>query len=70
MSLVEVILLAVGLSMDAFAVSVCKGLAIPKINFKTMAVCGLWFGGFQFLMPMIGYLLGAGFTGYITSITP
>ena len=56
--------------MDAFAVSVCKGLAIPKINFKTMAVCGLWFGGFQFLMPMIGYLLGAGFTGYITSITP
>lgn len=56
--------------MDAFAVSVCKGLAIPKINFKAMAVCGLWFGGFQFLMPMIGYLLGAGFTGYITSITP
>ena len=51
--------------MDAFAVSVCKGLAIPKINFKTMAVCGLWFGGFQFLMPMIGYLLGAGFTGYM-----
>lgn len=70
MSLVEVILLAVGLSMDAFAVSVCKGLAIPKINFKTMAICGAWFGGFQFLMPMIGYLLGAGFTGYIISITP
>ena len=56
--------------MDAFAVSICKGLAIPKINFKTMAICGAWFGGFQFLMPMIGYLLGAGFTGYITSITP
>lgn len=70
MGLVEILLLAVGLSMDAFAVSVCKGLAVPKINFKTMAICGLWFGGFQFLMPMIGYLLGASFTGYITSITP
>ena len=70
MGLTEIILLAVGLSMDAFAVSVCKGLAIPKINFKKAAICGIWFGGFQALMPIIGYLLGAGFTGYITGITP
>lgn len=70
MGLTEIILLAVGLSMDAFAVSVCKGLAIPKINLKKAAICGIWFGGFQALMPMIGYLLGAGFTGYITGITP
>ena len=70
MGLTEIILLAVGLSMDAFAVSVCKGLAIPKINLKKAAICGIWFGGFQALMPMIGYLLGASFTGYITGITP
>lgn len=70
MGLTEIILLAVGLSMDAFAVSVCKGLAIPKINLKKAAICGVWFGGFQALMPIIGYLLGAGFTGYITGITP
>ena len=70
MGLTEIILLAVGLSMDAFAVSVCKGLAISKIDFKKAAICGIWFGGFQALMPMIGYLLGAGFTGYITGITP
>ncbi len=70
MGLIEILLLAVGLSMDAFAVSVCKGLAMNKINFRQQAICGIWFGGFQFLMPMIGYLLGAGLTGYITSITP
>lgn len=70
MGLIEILLLAVGLSMDAFAVSVCKGLAIKQISFKKAAICGIWFGGFQALMPMIGYLLGAGFTGYITNITP
>ena len=70
MGLIEILLLAVGLSMDAFAVSVCKGLAIKQINLKKAAICGIWFGGFQALMPMIGYLLGAGFTGYITNITP
>ncbi len=70
MDIIEIVFLAVGLSMDAFAVSVCKGLAISKISFKKAAICGVWFGGFQALMPMIGYLLGAGFTGYITGITP
>lgn len=70
MGIVELLLLAVGLSMDAFAVSVCKGLAIPKVNFRSAAICGIWFGGFQALMPMIGYLMGAQFAGYITAITP
>ena len=66
MGLTEIILLAVGLSMDAFAVSVCKGLAIPKINFKKAAICGIWFGGFQALMPLIGYFLGSFFSDMIT----
>lgn len=70
MGIIEILLLAVGLSMDAFAVSICKGLAMPKISFKNAAICGVWFGGFQALMPMIGYLLGAQFAKYITTITP
>ncbi|MDD5934604.1 MAG: manganese efflux pump MntP family protein [Clostridiales bacterium] len=70
MGIIELLLLAVGLSMDAFAVSVCKGLAMKKIDFKKAAICGIWFGGFQALMPMIGYLLGAQFAGYVTSFTP
>ena len=49
---------AVGLSMDAFAVSVCKGLAMPKISVRKAGIVGLWFGGFQALMPALGYLLG------------
>ena len=61
MGLIELFLIAVGLSMDAFAVSVCKGLAMPKCTFKKAAIVGLWFGGFQALMPAIGYVLGAQF---------
>lgn len=68
MGIAELFLLAVGLSMDAFAVSVCKGLAMEKCSFKKAAVCGVWFGGFQALMPAIGYLLGYQFRGYITAI--
>jgi len=67
MSLAELFLIAVGLSMDAFAVSICKGLATPKVKFKHMILPGLWFGGFQALMPVIGYLLGSSFERYITS---
>lgn len=70
MGITELLLLAVGLSMDAFAVSVCKGLAMKKINFKSCAVCGLWFGGFQGLMPLIGYILGARFEKYIDAVAP
>ena len=54
MGLLELFLVAVGLSMDAFAVAVCKGLALRKVNVGQMALVGLWFGGFQALMPLIG----------------
>lgn len=70
MGIVELLLLAIGLSMDAFAVSVCKGLAMRKITLKSALICGVWFGGFQAMMPMIGYLLGAQFAGYVSTITP
>ena len=68
MDLIELFLIAVGLSMDAFAVSVCKGLAMPKCTFKKAAIVGLGFGGFQALMPAIGYILGAQFQEAIASI--
>lgn len=68
MGLIELFLIAVGLSMDAFAVSVCKGLAMPKCTFKKAAIVGIWFGGFQALMPAIGYVLGAQFQETIASI--
>lgn len=68
MDFLSLFILAVGLSMDAFAVSVCKGLAMSKITFKKVAICGIWFGGFQALMPLIGYFLGIQFKDYITSI--
>lgn len=65
MGIGELFLLAVGLSMDAFAVSVCKGLAMKKAMLKAEATCGLWFGGFQALMPTIGFFLGALFADAI-----
>lgn len=67
MSLIELFLIAVGLSMDAFAVSICKGLATRKVSVKHLLIVGAWFGGFQALMPAIGYLLGSTFQSYITS---
>ena len=70
MGLLELFILAVGLSMDAFAVSVCKGLAMPKITVKKAAVVGIWFGGFQALMPALGYLLGSQFKNRSTAIDP
>ena len=68
MSLISLFIIAVGLSMDAFAVSICKGLAMQKINLRKAGIVGLWFGGFQALMPFIGYLLGSQFEQYITAI--
>ena len=65
MSLIELFLLAVGLSMDAFAVSVCKGLSMQTMRLKHAFVIGLYFGGFQALMPWLGYLLGIRFQGAI-----
>ena len=64
----ELLLLAVGLSMDAFAVSICKGLSMKKAGIKAMSICGLWFGGFQALMPLIGFLLGSLFAEAIEAI--
>ena len=68
MGRIELLLLAVALSMDAFSVAVCKGLAMKKITVGKMAIVGLWFGVFQALMPVIGYFLGSSFADYITSI--
>ena len=61
MSFVELLLIAIGLSMDAFSVSICKGLTTKKFSWRMALVCGLWFGFFQALMPIIGYFLGAQF---------
>ena len=64
----ELFTLALGLSMDAFAVAICKGLAMPKITVSKAAIVGLWFGGFQALMPLLGYLLGVQFKDKITAL--
>lgn len=66
MSLWELLVIAIGLSMDAFAVSICKGLSLGKINWKHMCIAGVWFGGFQALMPTIGFLVGRIFAERIT----
>lgn len=68
MSLMTLFITAVGLSMDAFAVSICKGLALKKINLKKACLVGLWFGGFQALMPLLGYLLGSQFKQSVEAI--
>ena len=67
MSIWTLFTLAIGLSMDAFAVSVCKGLALRQANPKNCILVGLWFGGFQAIMPLIGYFLGIQFKDYITA---
>ena len=63
----ELLLLAVGVSMDAFAVSVCKGLSMQKAGLKESSICGVWFGGFQALMPLIGFFLGTLFADAIVA---
>ena len=68
MGFFELLLLAVGLSMDACAVSICKGLSMKKADLRAMSICGLWFGGFQALMPLIGFLLGSLFAEAIEAI--
>jgi putative Mn2+ efflux pump MntP len=65
MGILELFILAVGLSMDAFAVSICKGLSLGKIKGKHMVIAGLWFGGFQALMPLAGYFLGSFFADVV-----
>lgn len=61
MNIFELLLIAVGLSMDAFSVSICKGLTTQRFSWRTALTCGLWFGSFQALMPVVGYFLGAQF---------
>ena len=67
MTTFELITTAIALSMDAFAVAICKGLATKRVKISHMALAGLWFGGFQALMPLIGYLVGSSFASYIES---
>lgn len=67
MGIVELFMIAVGLSMDAFAVSVCKGLSLGKIKWKHMCIAGIWFGAFQAIMPSIGYFFGSFFADFVVS---
>ena len=67
MSLIEFFIIGIGLSMDAFAVAICKGLSLKKISLKAMLTVGIYFGVFQALMPLIGYFLGTNFKDYIVS---
>ena len=68
MGFLELMLLAVGVSMDAFAVSVCKGLCMKKADLRAQAICGVWFGGFQAMMPLIGFFLGTLFAEAIEAV--
>lgn len=68
MSIIELFILAIGLSMDAFAVSICKGLSVPKLRPKHCLICGVYFGAFQAIMPLIGWALGIRFQSLITNI--
>jgi putative Mn2+ efflux pump MntP len=68
MGLLEIFLIGIGLAMDAFAVSICKGLSMHKMNWKNAVIIALYFGGFQALMPILGYFLGSTFESFVTSI--
>lgn len=68
MTIAEILIFAVGVSMDAFAVSICKGLSVHKVQPAHVVKSGLWFGGFQALMPLIGYFLGISFADFVTDV--
>ena len=68
MTFLELLLVGIGLSMDACAVAICQGLCMPKLNLRHAGVIGLFFGGFQALMPLIGWFLGSQFSGYIQKL--
>ena len=70
MTFLEIFLVGIGLSMDAFAAAVCKGLAMPKVNKKQTLLIGLYFGAFQAAMPLAGWLLGSQFAGHVTKMAP
>ncbi len=67
MGFIELLFLAFGVSMDAFAVSICKGLSVKKADWKAQSICGAWFGSFQALMPLLGFFLGALFYDAISA---
>lgn len=68
MGIAELIIIAIGLSMDAFAVSVCKGLSVQKVRPVHLGKTALWFGGFQALMPLVGYFLGVSFADFVSTV--
>ena len=68
MTFLELLVIAVGLSMDAFAVSIAKGLAVREVRLRHLVVTGAWFGGFQALMPVVGYMLGASFSTFVANV--
>ena len=68
MTVFELFLIAVGLSMDAFAIAICKGLSVQQLKLKHMVITGLWFGGSQAVMPLIGYFLGSSFYSLIAGV--
>lgn len=68
MGIAELLIIAIGLSMDAFAVSICKGLSVKKVRPSHVVKTGVWFGGFQALMPLAGYFLGVSFAGFVSSV--
>lgn len=68
MGIVELLVIAVAVSMDAFAVSICKGLSVPVLQPVHVLKTALWFGGFQALMPLVGYFIGDSFTGFVTNV--
>ena len=70
MNLVDIIMIGIGLSMDAFAVAVCKGLAMPKVRVRHALLIAVYFGVFQGLMPLIGWFLGSQFAQYVTNLAP
>ncbi len=68
MDVIEILMIAVGVSMDAFAVSICKGLSVQDLRPKHAGITALWFGGFQALMPLAGFFLGVSFAGFVESV--
>lgn len=68
MELAELLIIAIGVSMDAFAVSICKGLSVRRIRPKHAALTAVWFGGFQALMPLAGFFLGVSFADFVSSV--
>lgn len=70
MSLFDLIMIGISLSMDAFAVSICKGLSVRKVQLSHALICGAWFGAFQAIMPSLGYFLGSRFEHLLNSVGP